>query len=177
MEARLNALNQQRASLLEQEASLETKVTELATQINGLDDTVLVDKVSQACDKLSPFKVLCQPVKTSIRVANGAKQDLLRRQAAFQNQISAYKTQIASTQQGLQQIQNGLSDLDKKMQDERNKLQKKMLQTAVDLAKADVALRSHLVDELRKRVADLQRTNNRIKEYACIWEKGSKCPS
>lgn len=177
LEARLNALNEQRASLVEQEASLETKVTDLATKISGLADTIPGEKITQACDRLSPIKVLCQPVKTSIQVANGAKQDLVRQQAGFQSQISAYKTQIATAQQGLQQVQNGLSDLDKKLQDERNKLQKKMLQTAVDLAKADVALHSHLVDEARKHVADLQRTNNRIKEYACIWEKGSKCPS
>jgi hypothetical protein len=97
---------------------------------------------------------------------------------ALRSQIITIRTRtIADTQRKLQEAQQQVLNLDAQLQDAQNKLQKKVLQTAVSIARAELALKAHLLNEARKRVADVQRVNNRVKRYVCVWKKDSKCMS
>jgi len=143
-----------------------------------MPDTIVEQVTSRVCNNLGPLKTLCKNVTNPIKVANKAKQNILNQVTDLQNQVVTLRTKTATdAQRKLQEAQQQLANLDTQLEDARTKLQKKVLQTTVDVARAELALKSHLLQEARKRVADVQRVDNRVKGYLCVWKKDSNCNS
>jgi len=175
---RVTALTEELARLTQQAADLERRVNELRTSALNMPATVVETVTSRACEALGPLRQICRDVTNTVNVPNRVRENLLNQATALQNQLISIRTStVTETQRKLQQAQQQLLALDTQLRDARSKLQKKVLQTAVDLARAEFALKAHLLQEARKRVADVQRVNNRMKGYVCVWKKDSKCSS
>jgi chromosome condensin MukBEF complex kleisin-like MukF subunit len=143
----------------------------------NLPDRVITQVTKRVCEKLPwPANELCKNVTKPVEVVNQQKHNILGQVSSIEKQIVVLKGQtIAAAQAKLVEANAVVAKLDDQLQAAHNNLQKNILQTAVSVARADFALKGHLLAEAQRYVAEARRANARVNNYLCVWKKESKC--
>ncbi|MGY4505798.1 polyhydroxyalkanoate synthesis regulator phasin [Bradyrhizobium sp. GM24.11] len=174
---RLNELTSQISQLAQKQSSLEKQASDLRANAAQLPERVN-QTVAGVCKKLGPFAPpQCQATKI-ISVVNQARVNQLNQVASLEQQISNIRNaSIKDAQTKLKAANDLVAKLDTEVQTQRDQLQHKILQTAVNVARADLALRDHLLDEAKKQLTGAQKANAFVNGYSCVWKAGAKCDS